>query len=759
MNKTLIILTCLLLQIQSKSQTPTIQDCLGAIPICNRIYSESFVKPGCGNICDEIDKDNTCGFPEEGSVWYTFTVNKSGDFGFIITPDQLTDDYDWALFNITNASCSDIKRRPSLLVSCNAAGDNDSAGIGNECSGRTGANGSSNFNEQVGGCNGPSPSGNPRGYTPFNDYISVIKGNTYVLMISNFTQSGRGYTIDFGLTDVGVIDQEAPIMSDINFPSKCQDRLIEIQFNEPIKPSSFDEDDFEVNAPNGASLSFTLASSSNTRTIQLKLNNGVTEPGMYSFNINSNGTNEFLDNCNNPFPRGVNSFDFEVISPGLPVVDLGNDTTICEPISLSAFYPQSNYSWSSGGNQEEITVSSTGNYSVTVANTCGTSSDVIKITAYQKPNIQLGKDTLLCPNDELNLDATSEVATYQWQDNSSENTFTVTREGMYTVLVTNICGMDRDTIQVNYRVPLSVDLGNDTLICDGIPLMLDAFNEGADQQWQDNSTNPELIVERTGNYTVTVSNICNSVSDTKHIILLEGPPSIELGEDLLLCPEEEKELDATNQEATYVWQNGSNDSIFNVTELGIYEVTVTSACGTTTDDIVIDYLLPLEVRLQEDFFLCQPSAILSTRGHPDATYRWQHGEEGRAIEVNNTGTYILTAETICETKQDTVQVKDCDICKVYMPNVFSPNGDGINDQFVPLTDPACELNNYLLRVYDRWGTLVFESYDPQVGWNGRFQSQSMPASSFVWQLSYQVIQNEEIFNNEKIGSVAVVGVE
>lgn len=162
MKKTLFLLLALLPIVSILAQAPTIQDCLGAIPVCERIYRENFVRSGDGNISQEINPEITCGFPEEGSVWYTFKVNESGDFGFIITPNQLSDDYDWVLYNITNAKCSDIYFNPSLMVSCNAAGSDE---IPYTCNGKTGATGATRFNAQTGGC-GQFP---PRdiGYSPF----------------------------------------------------------------------------------------------------------------------------------------------------------------------------------------------------------------------------------------------------------------------------------------------------------------------------------------------------------------------------------------------------------------------------------------------------------------------------------------------------------------------------------------------------------------------------------------------------------------
>ncbi|NND35336.1 MAG: hypothetical protein HKN76_22295, partial [Saprospiraceae bacterium] len=124
------------------AQIPTIQDCLGAIPICTGIYTESKAPTGSGNYPSEINGTGnggiSCMDAEVSSIWYTFTVNKTGKFGFILTPNDPNDDYDWALFNITNATCSQIFHDIALQVSCNAAG-------GETCHGNTGADGKTTY--------------------------------------------------------------------------------------------------------------------------------------------------------------------------------------------------------------------------------------------------------------------------------------------------------------------------------------------------------------------------------------------------------------------------------------------------------------------------------------------------------------------------------------------------------------------------------------------------------------------------------------
>jgi len=72
-------------------QVPTVQDCLGAVSVCQQVYSESLSFSGDGNIHNEINTSISCTAGELNSIWYTFTVDQSGDFGFLITPNDIDD--------------------------------------------------------------------------------------------------------------------------------------------------------------------------------------------------------------------------------------------------------------------------------------------------------------------------------------------------------------------------------------------------------------------------------------------------------------------------------------------------------------------------------------------------------------------------------------------------------------------------------------------------------------------------------------------
>ena len=94
--------------------------------------------------------------------------------------------------------------------------------------------------------------------------------------------------------------------------------------------------------------------------------------------------------------------------------------------------------------------------------TCGTTTDTINVSYNALPTVNLSYDTL-CQGETLTLDATSSNATYLWQDNSTNPSFTVTQQGTYWVEETNNCGITTDTINVSYHPLLTVNLSNDTL--------------------------------------------------------------------------------------------------------------------------------------------------------------------------------------------------------------------------------------------------------------------------------------------------------
>ena len=150
------------------AQVPTFQDCLGATPVCLNSYSTANIITGTGNIPNEINPVNSCLLTgERNDAWYIITTSSAGNLNFSIIPNNAAHNYDWAIYNLTSAVCSDIFTNPALEISCNYS----------SLPGTTGANGLAGAQN--------------------NAVIPVNAGQTYLLNVSGFsTIQQSGYTID-----------------------------------------------------------------------------------------------------------------------------------------------------------------------------------------------------------------------------------------------------------------------------------------------------------------------------------------------------------------------------------------------------------------------------------------------------------------------------------------------------------------------------------------------------------------------------------
>ena len=602
------------------AQVPTVQDCLGAIPICTEIYTETTSPSGVGNYPNEIfgtSQGGICCMDNEiNSIWYTFTVNQSGNFGFVLTPNDINDDYDWALFNITNGTCADIFNDITMQESCNAAG-------GGDCDGITGADGSTNSDNQGAGCSGSN--------SPLNALVPVQQGNTYVLLVSNWTGSTNGYVIDFGVSsNIGIFDNIDPEIDEVVLPGDCGGNEIEVVFSENIQCSTIAGASFEITGPGGPYSITSNASNCSQggnfdNTFTLLVSPTITEVGNYSIGLVNSPTLPVLDLCDNP--SVLSSFNFEVLNTPLTTVALGNDTILC--------------------NEEILTIDAT----------------------------------------------TLNAISYEWQDGTASPIYNITLPGEYTVSVTNECNTITDNIFVNF-VPLQVidvELGPDTILCPGQIYELDAtWSGGIQYLWQDGTTGPNYTVTESGLYEVMILGACDEIGSAMVEVLYdETELSLNLGVDTLLCEKDGSYiLNATDPNAlNYEWSDGSTDPTLEVMEDGDYSVIISDRCNVLTDQINLNFT-------------------------------------------------------------------NCTICEFYIPNAFSPNFDGHNDFFRPYSN--CVLENYSMKIFNRWGALVFETSDVDTGWNGRFNNKDIAEGVYVYLVEFQVSQLEDVLDKQLTGDVTVV---
>ncbi|MCB9294952.1 MAG: gliding motility-associated C-terminal domain-containing protein [Lewinellaceae bacterium] len=214
-----------------------------------------------------------------------------------------------------------------------------------------------------------------------------------------------------------------------------------------------------------------------------------------------------------------------------------------------------------------------------------------------------------------------------------------------------------------------------------------------------------------------------------------------------LCPGEEITLAPEVSGGSFLWNDGSAGPSLTVTQGGEYSVTVSSGCDEATASAVItENMITLdlgpdrEIRLGDSLAL-QPNIL----GSPPYAYAWLSDTlsilsctscPSPALRPLDDGIFYLSVTDAngC-TAVDSVAVRVIKDRKVYIPNAFSPNGDGRNDTFYPLSRRAEEIA--VFRIFSRWGELVFEAADiytndSKSGWDGTFEGKSLAPGVFTY---------------------------
>lgn len=298
-------------------------DCINASPVCQTVYNVASLSPApANNVPNEIPGTSCLSGGEVNGVWYIFTVQTSGTLNFNIEPHSCTDDYDWALYDLTNNTCADIPTGLAPEVSCNYSNSITNCGI-------TGPN------------NGPNNQDNPE--------LNVLAGQTFVLFISNYSGSTNGYTLDFTNSTATIPDNTVPSIVSAVPSDSCGATSIIVSFSENVSCGSINPADFTLTDPGGNPVNVISVSgcgSQYSETFNLNISPSMTQSGVYTLTL-VGGVNDVCGNTlNGPMAFAINNNALDVT---VNVVDAtcGNDDGSATAVVNGGHGPF-NYVWDDG---------------------------------------------------------------------------------------------------------------------------------------------------------------------------------------------------------------------------------------------------------------------------------------------------------------------------------------------------------------------------------------------------------------------------
>lgn len=407
------------------------------------------------------------------------------------------------------------------------------------------------------------------------------------------------------------------------------------------------------------------------------------------------------------------------------------------------------------------TLTETMEYTVTVTDGCNLqASATLEVPVEEIYEVDAGVDVAICEGESTVLYSTI-IGAYpgiEWSTtdgliggNPADANLYTDVEGTYMLKVTTPLGCEyNDVVHVDV-IPLpQLTLVDQVYLCENGEVILHAGYSWDQVSWSNGLNTADIIVTSPGTYDVVVTNNgCQSSGsiDVIPVIL----PMLELGPDVSICQGTTIEFFSPIDGS---WSTGDQDNQIVVSSEGTYSVTIIEQNCSRTDSVHV-VVLPLPfVELGEPIVGCVDQPVYISAYHEDNLYyEWSTGEVGDMITVYEPDMYSVMVGNECGTMTDHVDVsfQDCSF-SIYIPNTFTPDYDGINDEWKISTFNVMKFH---LKIFNRWGDVVFETEDPQAVWTGGVDNGEyfVPDGVYTFFLKYETELHE---TGERSGTINVI---
>ncbi len=453
------------------------------------------------------------------------------------------------------------------------------------------------------------------------------------------------------------------------------------------------------------------------------------------------------------------------------------------------------YTWSNGSTNSNLTNIIAGNYFVTIkdANGCMI-TDNMNIIQPNDVIVSLPNNFTVCKSLDYNLQASvtggANPYTYSWNNGSTSSNinYNINQETAYSLTVTdshNCKGVNEVTISVFNDISLEAFADDDT-VCVGDPILLTADISGGKPPYSifvdGSSVTLPYTVYPNGNssYTINVTDECNYQANQKFILNTFPVSPLSFSADTLqACPPLKVSFNVSSavDKGIYNWNfgdGGVSNNVINPTHFyekeGLYDVSVqlTDKYGCKNEQTITKliniYPTPealFEPSVEVVSFI-NPVISFKNYSNGNDINHWNLGDGSLSNlmepthKYNKIGFYNITLAVInnfgcVDTVKHLIEVKD--EFTLYVPSAFSPDGDNINDYFFA-KGHGVDTDNYTLKVYDRWGEVIWETSDIYAKWNGKAKDNKIVQNgTYTWLIICNDFTGVE---HTKSGAVTVI---
>ncbi len=398
----------------------------------------------------------------------------------------------------------------------------------------------------------------------------------------------------------------------------------------------------------------------------------------------------------------------------------------------------------------------TTNYIVDITNANGcVFSDSVLVTVNTALNAQITADDSICTGDTIQLNVSGSGTNFSWSPatglsctNCANPLAYPSATTTYNVIVSTTNCVDTLSVTISVFATPLINAGNDVSICTGDNTQLSASG-ATSYSWSpviglSNAliANPVAMPTSTTTYIVSgTTNGCSSTDDVTVSILATS--AVNPSPDQIICLGDSAQL-AVAAAATYLWSPANSLScstcqnpIAFPSVNTIYTVTITEANGCDNTAQITITVEGIVLTVSNDVTINAGDATqLNASGATN--YLWQPSSSLDADNISDpvatpsiTTTYTVTGTSPNGCVEiETVTVTILPLSNLFVPNAFSPNGDGLNDEIKLIA--VGNLDEIIFRIYNRWGEMVFETDDANFGWDGFYKGFEQEMGTYIY---------------------------
>lgn len=378
----------------------------------------------------------------------------------------------------------------------------------------------------------------------------------------------------------------------------------------------------------------------------------VTAPGVYTATVVTAG-------CGN----AAASVTITAVPNPTVSISAGGPTQICNgnSVVLTANSSDPNYSWSDGSTTQTVSVNTSTTVVVTTTNSCGTAQAMETITVMPLPTVTVNPNTVsLCSGQSATVQATANTSvTYTWSTGVNTNTVSLNAAGIYTVDVSNTCGVASATVDVSLStVPSLTATASQTAICNsGQTSILSLTGSTGTYLWSNGATTATTSVGIPDVYTATVTTAgCGTATASVIVAALPSPTISISAPTTTFCPGSQVVLTANSSDGNYLWSNGATTQTLSTGSLFI-SVTTTNSCGSASASQTLSIVsLPTVTITPGNILLCPGSTATLTATGSASNYTWNTGATGSVISANTPGVRTVSVSNVCGTASASVMI-------------------------------------------------------------------------------------------------------